>query len=638
MIIDKEGQENSSAILVPDEKIQFDGDVSSLLGHVFIKNSNKIPVKFDEKLAKRIKHEDRNVKDAKSVALTYADLTKKEKGKVQGLQKWVVPKDEQDMLNPAGCYIASTTNENVYVKSQPRHGVNIKYVQPLIDAWSRQLKQPVIVNSARIMPDVNVLNKRGYQTNMTLKGNVCTFKFIDFLPYAFECYLKQNDTACLNVLNNFAENLFDKSDPMSYAVYQHQFIFAVLMFFEHLKSQLVNKKRHSLKNDLKDYDKIYQKATLMRLSEFIHKVLCKDLDRPEYMKTLNSYDIQTRQTPDKMTVFSLFVLLKQNSGRDDLLHHESTFLLTVSNAILLDLMLHQMSDELVDFCLIQATNTFGNVLIVNPTDFVVGKQITLKFKNRRNQLIAISTGSAQEVASIDENGFCAIMLDEFAFGDDLDDAFLGRMLTIKEHDSQSEITRLEFDNPDYKLPEDIQLVSSNINHDFKPLFLDLNPVTYHHYYAFIVNTLYQTYSDLPLSYKTRQAKRKMKCLFDLSFLDRLSIKLDQLPSQLTSGPSLGIQYTLIDQGTDLSQNLFGPQNLLEIALNNCNQIEIDTDHNFVAHGHHYEKYNQMPYWTLYKYYLNKPQEETKEFAGKNRMDRLIEKIIDDAESQPNKNE
>ena len=133
MIINKKDQEDNAKILVPDEQIHFDGDISNLVGHVFIKNTKKVPIEFNEEILNKLRHNDERFKNEKSVALTYADLTKKYFGKTKGLIKWTIPDEEKNTLKPAGCYIASNFPENTYVKTKPRQARYLRYAEPLLD-------------------------------------------------------------------------------------------------------------------------------------------------------------------------------------------------------------------------------------------------------------------------------------------------------------------------------------------------------------------------------------------------------------------------------------------------------------------------------------------------------------------------
>lgn len=41
MIINENDRKNNDKILVPDSQVHFEGDISNLVGHVFVKNSKK---------------------------------------------------------------------------------------------------------------------------------------------------------------------------------------------------------------------------------------------------------------------------------------------------------------------------------------------------------------------------------------------------------------------------------------------------------------------------------------------------------------------------------------------------------------------------------------------------------------------
>ena len=87
MIINENDRKNNDKILVPDSQVHFEGDISNLVGHVFVKNSKKIPIEFNEKILKKLRHarQGSHIREEKEVALTYADLTKNKYGKAEGL-------------------------------------------------------------------------------------------------------------------------------------------------------------------------------------------------------------------------------------------------------------------------------------------------------------------------------------------------------------------------------------------------------------------------------------------------------------------------------------------------------------------------------------------------------------------------
>ena len=65
---------------------------------------------------------------------------------------------------------------------------------------------------------------------------------------------------------------------------------------------------------------------------------------------------------------------------------------------------------------------------------------------------------------------------------------------------------------------------------------------------------------------------------------------------------------------------------------NAVQINMDQGFNFEVENGDYNQHSNMPYWSLYKYQLehNKQTQYQKSTLGKNRMDRLFEKLIKEA--------
>ena len=650
MIINKEDQCNNRKILVPDSQVHFEGNISNLVGHIFVKNSKKIPIEFNEELFKKLKHVGQNSKNEKAIALTYADLTKNKNGKAEGLLEWWIPKEEQDTLKPAGCYIASNEPENTYVKTAPRCGVNVKYVDPLVDAWTRQLRQPVIiVNDVLAQPNIKLiklLKKRHYQTNIAddQDGYPLKRQFIDFLPYIFQCYLQKQNTQCMDYLNNLAKVLFKQDSPLKFAFYGHQFIFSVLMYFEHLQTKLDYDLKHCtmLAKQIAIYNKYYRKATLSEFNKFMQTDLTERIETKDVKALAKFWKFEINEEIDQPTFFSVFVMLSKNYEKNQLEQREAQIITNMGKINLQDVMFEQMSKLVNTFILAQNTDC-QNPLIIDPYSFTLGKQITLKFDAlKANDIINVTDNEKSVKITLNEHKIATIPLEQF---NDISD------LTIKMPKQES--FELDLIMPDYQLPKNIQLISTNLKchltkdkkivdinlyQRFDPLYLLISTVFYHKYSNFIIDMMYQTTVNIAYSNNCKKTKRPFKYVFKL---DKMEFDIDQLdlsnlPIHLAAGIGQDIQFTLIDYG-ELSKHFN-----MEVIKANCIEIDIDNAENsktlaektddFKVISGKYQQYWNMPYWGMYDF-LMKPKKENQPVNVSDRMGKTIEDLIQKAQQK-----
>ena len=626
MIINKKDQEDNAKILVPDEQIHFDGDISNLVGHVFIKNNKKVPIEFNEEIFSKLKHNNEHFKNEKSIALTYADLTKKHFGKTKGLIKWTIPDEEKDTLKPAGCYIASTFPENTYIKTKPRQATYVRYVEPLLDVWTRQLNQPTIVNTSLYQVELSTLKKRHYQTNVVKAYAPFEFKFIDFMPYIFQCYLKKDYNKCLDYLRQLAESIFKTDSPIEMMFYTNAFIFSALTYFEHLQNKLENKQNdQTLSKQIKAYNQIFNKATLYNLCEFTNKVLANKVTQNKYKNILTAYSLNSLDNLNDITTFTLFVLLKQSLTKDK--NNPSVniaqLLMSISKSALSDIMFLKECDIFKNFCATQMSD-MHNPLSVNPINIAIGKQIVFNLDNLdKNSEYTLNDGKNTVKASFDQN-----MLIFNVTNLDLNKNSFNYLTHKKENNKESVIlAQLDLNDKNYKLPNNIKLVTTNIHENFEPIYLQLYPFMYTTYTDFVINMLYNgIIQENYLNNFDGKPLRSTKYLLDLGRLANMHIHLDNLTTYLTSGLGQKIEFTLVDD------NNYANDYDLDIIKSNTYQIKMDQSFNFETENDDYNQYNSMPYWSLYEHQLkyNKQAQYQKATLGKNRMDRLFEKMIKEA--------
>ena len=597
MIINKKDQEDNAKILVPDEQIHFDGDISNLVGHVFIKNNKKVPIEFNEEIFSKLKHNNEHFKNEKSIALTYADLTKKHFGKTKGLIKWTIPDEEKDTLKPAGCYIASTFPENTYIKTKPRQATYVRYVEPLLDVWTRQLNQPTIVNTSLYQVELSTLKKRHYQTNVVKAYAPFEFKFIDFMPYIFQCYLKKDYNKCLDYLRQLAESIFKTDSPIEMMFYTNAFIFSALTYFEHLQNKLENKQNdQTLSKQIKAYNQIFNKATLYNLCEFTNKVLANKVTQNKYKNILTAYSLNSLDNLNDITTFTLFVLLKQSLTKDK--NNPSVniaqLLMSISKSALSDIMFLKECDIFKNFCATQMSD-MHNPLSVNPINIAIGKQIVFNLDNLdKNSEYTLNDGKNTVKASFDQN-----MLIFNVTNLDLNKNSFNYLTLKKENNKESVIlAQLDLNDKNYKLPNNIKLVTTNIHENFEPIYLQLYPFMYTTYTDFVVNMLYNgIIQENYLNNIDGKPLRSTKYLLDLGRLANMHIHLDNLTTYLTSGLGQKMEFTLVDD------NNYANDYDLDIIKSNTYQIKMDQSFNFETENDDYNQYNSMPYWSLYEHQL-----------------------------------
>lgn len=626
MIITKQDQEDNAKILVPDEQIHFDGDISNLVGHVFIKNTKKVPIEFNEEIFNKLKHNDERFKNEKSVALTYADLTKKHFGKTEGLIKWTIPDEEKDTSKPAGCYIASTFPENTYVKTTPRQATYLRYAEPLLDIWTRQLNQPTMVNTSLYQVKLATLKKRHYQTNIVKEHAPFEFKFIDFMTYIFQCYLKKDYNKCLDYLRQLAKSIFKTNSPIEMMFFTNAFIFSALTYFEHLQNELENKQNNqTLSKQIETDAEISKKATLYNLYKFTSKVLTNKIEQSKYSKILESYGLKPLNNSNDITTFTLFVLLKQSltKNKDNPGVDIAQLLMNMGQPELSDAMFFKMYDIFKNFCATQTSDMYSP-LIVNPINIAVGKQIIFKLDNLDKDYFYTLTDGRNTI----KTSFYQDMLVFNVNNLDLNKNSFNCLTLKKENNKESVIlAQLNLSDENYKLPNNIKLVTTNIHENFKPIYLQLYPFMYTTYTNFVIDMLYNGISqENYLNNSDAKPFRSTKYLLDLGRLANMNIHLDNLPTYLAAGLGQRIEFTLIDD------NNYAQEYGLDMIHANAIQINMDQGFDFKVENGDYSQYSNMPYWSLYEYQLkhNKHTQYQKATLGKNRIDRLFEKLIKEA--------
>lgn len=223
--------------IAPDEKVHADIDVTALLSHMNFNNRHGVhgkdgKVHFDTKFGNSLfdaaslpnDTENRIIYDTSKLAYNPNNAYGKAKGKTVKdyiNSNWYVPEYEDGTQDPAGAYIVSTSSENTIVVSETRGGKGIKYIEPILDLWSRQKHQPNLV-----ITDLKMELLRMYLRTFTLRGyNVKSLNLmvpsqtdsINFIGYAVEAAIKGDITQMEKEVSAVSDVFFvnkGNQDPM----------------------------------------------------------------------------------------------------------------------------------------------------------------------------------------------------------------------------------------------------------------------------------------------------------------------------------------------------------------------------------------------------------------------------------------
>lgn len=223
--------------IMPDNKVHSDINITALLSHMMFKDSRSIHgldgnVHFDNDFSEKL-FDTADLPNDKKVRIIY-DAAKiaynptHEHGKPDYAtvkdyinNDWYVPEIEEGTQDPAGVYIVSTSPENTVVVSETRGGKGVKYIEPILDAWSRQKHLPNIV-----ITDLKMELLRMYLRTFTLRGyNVKALNLmvpsqtdaINFLGYAVDAAIKGDVTQMEKEVTSVSDVFFvnkGQQDPM----------------------------------------------------------------------------------------------------------------------------------------------------------------------------------------------------------------------------------------------------------------------------------------------------------------------------------------------------------------------------------------------------------------------------------------
>lgn len=596
MILKNNSKEFSSEFLVPDRGYQFDGDVSMLLGHAFIKNSKKAPIKFNEQAATDYIKNDINVPNDTLMTLIKNDLVQYDTYDHYLAVNWTKTKDNS--LEPTGVYIATGFPSNTYIKASSRSGVYLRYINPLIDVWSRQRNQPTIIN-VTLMPNFNnktKLEKRGYQTNLIM-NNSGSMHYVDFLPAAFDAYYAQDTQTAIKIVNSLGKMLINEPDPIEKNLKQLCFKFITLQFFE-ANSKKYNQLMQNSNNysgfDLaKKQEALRNKVTLANLIQFIDNALTPK-HSPKYISNLiEKYNINNGFSYDtnySVSTWQMLLICQPNNQYVKLMRQFS------SNVALLQKMLAELLDSIKQF-VNQSLIDFDHAIKIDPVNLAIGQTVKLQIDKKYNNAIMKLLGKddyghkVSAESSVDQNGYVCFDLNEFNLNYDLE---------------LPSVNGLKF-NLAKPLPQSLKLIK--LTHTYQPLYLEF----------------YATYFMLANKYVTTLATKYVTTLIDLLYTTVISLSLlnnlngrpfanfkyiidlrnkafdqptdDQLALWLTSGLGQKMQFTIIGNDQCIKPNL------QDIFKANAHMIEIKPQTFKVIGKTHmeYPGFNKMPIWFNHQY-------------------------------------
>lgn len=590
MILKNNSKAFSSEFLVPDRGYQFDGDVSMLLGHAFIKNSKKEPIKFNEQAATDYIKNDINVPNDTLMTLIKNDLVQYDTYDHHSAVNWTKTKDNS--LEPTGVYIAEGLPTNTYIKASNRSGVYLRYIEPLIDVWSRQRNQPTIIKVTKMSDLTNKtkLEKRGYQTNLIrnkthLSYNSRRRRYVDFLPAAFDAYYAQDTQTEINILDSLGKmftnepDLID-SDPIYKNLQQLCFKFIALQFFEANRKKydqlMQNSNNYSGFDLAKKQEALRNKVTLANLIQFIENALTPKYS-PTYISDLikkysinNSFSYDTKHS---VSTWPMLLICQPDNQYVKLMRQFS------DNVALFQSMLTELWNSITQF-VNQSLLDVDDAIKIDPVNLAIGQTLKLQVDKHYNQSSMKLFGKdnyghkVSAESSVDHNGHVCFDLNEFDLNCDLE---------------LPSVNGLKF-NLAKPLPQSLKLIK--LTHAYQPLYLYL-PLYLDLHTTSLIDLLYKTVTSISfLNNLNGRPFANFKYIIDLRNKVFTQPTDDQLALWLTSGLGQKMQFTIIGNDQCIKSNL------QDIFKANAHMIEIKPQTFKVIGETHmeYPGFNKMPIW------------------------------------------
>jgi conserved hypothetical protein len=213
-----------------------DGDVvpisvANILSHMMIKQTMGVSgkdgrVKFDEKFAEalfdvaKVDKSLRKLYDPKKLPYNPDKTHGKSYGKTLAdsinSSAYVPDCEDPNSQDPAGIFICSTAPENTVVVTETRGGKGQKYIEPILDVWSRQADKPNIVTTDLKMELLRMCLRtftlRGYNVkslNLLVPSKTDT---VNFLGYAVDSAIRGDIDGMEETIANIADIYFPKDN------------------------------------------------------------------------------------------------------------------------------------------------------------------------------------------------------------------------------------------------------------------------------------------------------------------------------------------------------------------------------------------------------------------------------------------
>lgn len=305
--------------IAPDNKAHFSIDVTALLSHLMIKDTYRIKgkdgkVHFDEQFAQELfdvadlphTNPPRMLYDAARLLYNPDNsYSKHVKGRtVQDAinNSWHVPDyEDPDSQDPAGAYIVSTGPENTILVSETRGGKGQKYIEPILDVWSRQDKKPNIVVTDLKMELLRMMLKtftiRGYNVkslNLLVESKTDA---INFIGYAADAAIRGNVTKMEELVSNIADIYFPKGggsqDPMwnnaASTVFKRT-VYGLIDYYNEEVRKMRNDPTISSATLLQKSDEAWGHVTLYNAYKFVVETAAKSYPKAVYQDIYPTID------------------------------------------------------------------------------------------------------------------------------------------------------------------------------------------------------------------------------------------------------------------------------------------------------------------------------------------------------------
>lgn len=345
--------------VVPDNKVHFDIDATAILSHMMIRNTMSIHgkdnrVHFDNNFSQSL-FDLASLPHNKAVRVLY-DASKLaynpggqnyEKSKDETVtdlinNHWYVPDcEDPDSQNPAGVYVVSTAPENTVVVAETRGGKGQKYIEPILDVWSRQKEQPNIVATDLKMEllrkSLRTFTIRGYNVralNLLVANKTDS---INFIGYAVDAAIRGDVTRMEELVGNIADIYFPKGggsqDPMwnnaASTVFKRT-VYGLIDYYNEEVHKLQRDPTLSSETIAQKSDEEWGHVTLFNAYKFIIETAAKTYPKDVYKKIYpndvngNSTDPDPQaDTKSGLTVyFDATAVLPQNPIREKIANQD----------------------------------------------------------------------------------------------------------------------------------------------------------------------------------------------------------------------------------------------------------------------------------------------------------------------------